>query len=68
MPGNPGPSLTTNNASSTEYTLTITTWVAVLFVPIVLGYQGWTSWVFRKRISADDILDPEKGTLDEVHA
>ena len=27
------------------------TWVAVVFTPIVLVYQGWTYWVFRKRIS-----------------
>ena len=63
-----GPSLTTTNASSTDYTLTIMTWVAVVFTPIVLGYQAWTYWVFRKRISADDIVDPHAGSLDEVHA
>ncbi len=62
------PSLTTTNASSTEYTLTIMTWVAVIFVPIVLGYQAWSYWVFRKRISADDIANPEHGVLDEVPA
>jgi len=44
-------SLTTTNASATDYTLTIMTWVAVIFTPIVLMYQGWTYWVFRKRIS-----------------
>ncbi len=44
-------SLTTTNAASTEYTLTIMTVVAVIFVPIVLLYQGWTYWVFRKRVS-----------------
>ena len=44
-------SLTTTNASSTEYTLTIMTVVAVLFAPIVLLYQGWTYWIFRKRIT-----------------
>ncbi len=66
MPGNPGPSLTTGNASSTDYTLTIMTWVAVVFTPIVLMYQGWTYWVFRKRISAEDIVDPEYGSLDHV--
>jgi cytochrome d ubiquinol oxidase subunit II len=62
------PALTTTNASSTDYTLTIMTWVAVVFVPIVLAYQSWTYWVFRKRVSADDIVDPEKGVLDEVPA
>ncbi|GAB1516690.1 cytochrome d ubiquinol oxidase subunit II [Actinophytocola sp. KF-1] len=44
-------SLTTTNASSTPYTLGIMTWVAVFFTPVVLAYQGWTYWVFRKRVS-----------------
>ncbi|NKQ52886.1 cytochrome d ubiquinol oxidase subunit II [Amycolatopsis sp. K13G38] len=48
-------SLTTTNASSTPYTLKIMTWVAVVFTPIVLGYQAWTYWVFRKRITRDSI-------------
>jgi cytochrome d ubiquinol oxidase subunit II len=51
----PANSLDIRNASSTDYTLTIMTWVAVLLVPVVLLYQGWTYWVFRKRISADHI-------------
>ncbi|PXY22334.1 cytochrome d ubiquinol oxidase subunit II [Prauserella muralis] len=42
--------LTTTNAASTPYTLTIMTWVAVAFTPIVLIYQAWSYWVFRKRI------------------
>jgi cytochrome bd ubiquinol oxidase subunit II len=44
-------SLTTTNASSTEYTLSIMTVVAVVFVPVVLVYQGWTYYVFRKRVT-----------------
>jgi cytochrome d ubiquinol oxidase subunit II len=67
MPGNPGPSLTTENASSTDYTLTIMTWVAVVFTPIVLAYQAWNYWVFRKRVGAEHIADAEAGSLDEVH-
>jgi cytochrome bd ubiquinol oxidase subunit II len=51
-------SLTTTNASATDYTLTIMTWVAVLFTPIVLMYQGWTYWVFRKRIAVHHIPTP----------
>ena len=46
-----GVSLTTTNASATAYTLKVMTWVAVIFTPIVLGYQAWTYWVFRKRIA-----------------
>ncbi len=48
-------SLTVDNASSTPYTLKVMTWVAVAFTPIVLVYQGWTYWVFRKRLTVDRI-------------
>jgi cytochrome d ubiquinol oxidase subunit II len=51
----PAYSLTTTNAASTPYTLTIMTWVAVLVTPVVVGYQGWTYWVFRRRIGVHDI-------------
>jgi cytochrome d ubiquinol oxidase subunit II len=52
MPSTTDPdySLTIANASSTEYTLQIMTWVALIMVPIVLAYQAWSFWVFRKRI------------------
>ncbi|MCL3818801.1 cytochrome d ubiquinol oxidase subunit II [Aeromicrobium wangtongii] len=48
-------SLTTTNAASTPYTLKIMTWVAVLFTPIVIGYQSWSYWVFRRRIGVHHI-------------
>ena len=48
-------SLTTTNAASTPYTLTIMTWVAVVFTPLVLIYQGWTYWVFRRRVAVEQI-------------
>ena len=50
-------SLTTTNASATQYTLKVMTWVAVAFTPIVLCYQAWTYWVFRKRIAVHHIPD-----------
>ncbi len=56
--------LTINNASSTPYTLKVMTVVAVVMTPLVLLYQGWTYWVFRKRISASQIPHPERGVLD----
>ena len=56
--------LTITNASSTDYTLKTMTVVAVIMTPIVLIYQGWTYWVFRKRVSADQIAHPEHGVLD----
>ncbi len=48
-------SLNVNNASSTHYTLTVMSWVALVFTPFVLLYQGFTYWVFRRRISIHDI-------------
>ncbi|MFC2036744.1 cytochrome d ubiquinol oxidase subunit II [Chloroflexota bacterium] len=54
---NPTWSLTIYNASSSPYTLRIMTIVALIFVPIVLIYQGWSYWVFRKRIGREDTLE-----------
>jgi cytochrome d ubiquinol oxidase subunit II len=46
--------LTIWNASSTHYTLKVMTIVAAIFTPLVLGYQAWTYWVFRQRLSRPD--------------
>ncbi len=52
-------SLTVAGAASSPYTLTIMTWCAVIATPLVLLYQGWTYWVFRKRIGTQHIApDP----------
>jgi cytochrome d ubiquinol oxidase subunit II len=51
-------SLTTTNAAATPYTLEIMTWVALLFTPLVVGYQAWSYWVFRKRIAVHHIPEP----------
>ena len=48
-------SLTIYNASSTPYTLTIMSITAGCLVPIVLIYQGWSYWIFRKRLSRKDL-------------
>ncbi|MFG2724005.1 cytochrome d ubiquinol oxidase subunit II [Streptomyces canus] len=48
-------SLTVTNASSSPYTLKIMTWCAGIATPIVMLYQGWTYWVFRKRIGTQHI-------------
>ncbi|HUA40920.1 MAG TPA: cytochrome d ubiquinol oxidase subunit II [Streptosporangiaceae bacterium] len=48
-------SLTVANASSSRYTLVVMTWVALIFTPVVLAYQGWTYWVFRKRLTRADV-------------
>ncbi|OUZ08045.1 cytochrome d ubiquinol oxidase subunit II [Aeromicrobium sp. PE09-221] len=51
----PAYGLTVEGAASTPYTLKIMTWSAVIFLPIVIGYQIWSYWVFRKRISTENI-------------
>ncbi|MCD2465699.1 MULTISPECIES: cytochrome d ubiquinol oxidase subunit II [unclassified Streptomyces] len=52
---NPEWSLTVTNASSSPYTLKIMTWCAAIATPLVLLYQSWTYWVFRKRIGTQHI-------------
>src|SRR5579871_2141987 len=61
MPSSTSPaySLTVANASSAHYTLVVMSWVALVFTPIVLGYQGWTYWVFRKRLTGVTTKPPE---------
>ncbi|GHJ40194.1 cytochrome d ubiquinol oxidase subunit II [Streptomyces sp. TS71-3] len=54
---NTGWSLTVSNASSSPYTLKIMTWCAGIATPLVLLYQSWTYWVFRKRIGTQHIDD-----------
>jgi cytochrome d ubiquinol oxidase subunit II len=48
----PAYSLTIYTASSTDYTLKIMSVIALVFVPVVLIYQGWTYWVFQKRVES----------------
>ena len=48
----PAYSLTTANAAAAANTLAIMSVVACIFLPLVLAYQAWTYWVFRKRVSA----------------
>jgi cytochrome d ubiquinol oxidase subunit II len=57
MPSSTDPafSLTVDNASSTHYTLVVMTWVAVVLTPVVLIYQGFTYWVFRRRLGLGNI-------------
>lgn len=59
-------SLTVHNAASGHYTLTVMTWVAVIFTPVVLAYQGWTYWVFRQRLTSVETPAPSLGTRSPV--
>jgi len=47
--------LTIYNAASTNTTLTVMTVVALIFTPIVLLYQGWTYWIFRRRLTRESL-------------
>lgn len=51
--------LTVKNTASSPYTLKVMTVVAILLLPVVLVYQGWTYHVFRKRVGPSDLQEPE---------
>jgi cytochrome d ubiquinol oxidase subunit II len=53
---NPAWDLTIYNASSSRLTLTVMLVVALVFVPVVLAYQAWSYWVFRKRVTRQAIV------------
>jgi cytochrome d ubiquinol oxidase subunit II len=56
---NPAWSLTVQNAASSPYTLKVMTVVAILIFPVVLLYQGWTYYVFRRRVAATDLVEEQ---------
>ncbi|MGX7420392.1 cytochrome d ubiquinol oxidase subunit II [Carnobacterium gallinarum] len=45
------------NASSSPYTLKLMTWISLSILPFVLLYQGWSYYIFRKRISKEKVVD-----------
>jgi cytochrome bd ubiquinol oxidase subunit II len=51
----PGFNITIDNAKASDLTLTIMSFAALLFLPLVLAYQAWSFWVFRHRISPDSV-------------
>ena len=48
-------SLTVDGAASSHYALSVMSVVALIFVPLVLLYQGWTYYVFRKRVGGPEL-------------
>jgi cytochrome d ubiquinol oxidase subunit II len=60
-------SLTVRNASSSPYTLGVMSWVALFFTPVVLAYQAWSYWVFRKRVTGHVDSGPGSGQGDAGH-
>jgi cytochrome d ubiquinol oxidase subunit II len=47
-------SLTVEDAASSHYALSVMSVVALICVPVVLLYQGWTYYVFRRRLGVED--------------
>ena len=50
-------SLTIYNASSSAYTLRVMSIITLIFLPLVLLYQGWSYHVFRRRITRSSSLE-----------
>jgi cytochrome d ubiquinol oxidase subunit II len=50
--------LTVSNTASPSYTLKVMSVVTLIFFPIVLLYQGWTLYIFRKRVTAPPVAGP----------
>ena len=45
-----------HNTASNPYSLKAMTIVVVIFLPLVLAYQTWTYYVFRRRVSRDQFV------------
>lgn len=50
---NPDWSLTIYNTAASPAALEVMSIVALIFIPIVVAYQSWSYYIFRKRIKAD---------------
>jgi cytochrome d ubiquinol oxidase subunit II len=53
---NPAYNLTVHNTASGAYSLKAMTIVVIVFLPLVLAYQAWTYYVFRRRVSREEFL------------
>jgi cytochrome bd ubiquinol oxidase subunit II len=50
--------LTVHNTASDPYSLKAMTVVVIIFLPLVLAYQAWTYYVFRRRVSKREFSAP----------
>ena len=50
---NPAWSLTIYNASASPYALAVMSVISLIFIPIVMAYEGWSYYIFRKRVKTD---------------
>jgi cytochrome d ubiquinol oxidase subunit II len=55
---NPAYNLTVHNTASGGYSLKVMTVVVVILLPVVLAYQTWTYYVFRRRVSRQEFQPP----------
>jgi len=55
---NPAYNLTVHNTASGGYSLKVMTVVVIILLPVVLAYQTWTYYVFRRRVSRSDFELP----------
>ncbi|WP_232668381.1 cytochrome d ubiquinol oxidase subunit II [Pseudonocardia sp. TRM90224] len=47
----PALGLTLAEAASGPYTLGVLSWIGAAFLPLVVLYQSWSYWVFRRRVT-----------------
>jgi cytochrome d ubiquinol oxidase subunit II len=50
--------LTVHNTASGGYSLKVMTVVVIILLPVVLAYQTWTYYVFRRRVSKQEFQPP----------
>lgn len=50
--------LTVANAASGPYTLGVLSWIGAAFLPLVIAYQSWSYWVFRRRVTRAHVETP----------
>jgi len=50
--------LTVHNTASGAYSLKVMTVVVIILLPVVLAYQTWTYYVFRRRVSRQEFQPP----------
>ena len=50
---NPAWSLTIYNSSASHAALSVMSTISLIFIPIVLAYEGWSYYIFRKRVKTE---------------
>jgi cytochrome bd ubiquinol oxidase subunit II len=62
----PAYNLTVHNTASGGYSLKVMTVVVIIFLPLVLGYQTWTYYVFRRRVSREEFQPAPGPQIESV--